>query len=74
MTAASIAAGKAGGYARYLESKTIEPELEAGLDPREELIFRGHLLDYAAQLRQEGGGVARAWKPGPPPDEWAGAR
>jgi hypothetical protein len=27
MTAASIAASKAGGYARYLESKTIEPEL-----------------------------------------------
>jgi len=27
MTAASIGAGKAGGYARYLESKTIEPEL-----------------------------------------------
>lgn len=27
MTAASIGAGKAGGYARYLESKTLEPEL-----------------------------------------------
>jgi hypothetical protein len=27
MTAQSIGAGKAGGYARYLESKTIEPEL-----------------------------------------------
>jgi conjugative relaxase-like TrwC/TraI family protein len=26
MTAASIGAGKAGGYARYLESKTIQPE------------------------------------------------
>jgi hypothetical protein len=26
MTAASIGAGKAGGYARYLESKTIAPE------------------------------------------------
>ena len=26
MTAASIAAGKGGGYARYLESKTLEPE------------------------------------------------
>ncbi len=26
MTAASISAGKGGGYARYLESKTIEPE------------------------------------------------
>src|ERR1700726_977538 len=26
MTAASIAAGKSGGYARYLEGKTIEPE------------------------------------------------
>jgi hypothetical protein len=35
MTAASIAAGKAGGYARYLESKTIEPELSLkGLDER----------------------------------------
>jgi hypothetical protein len=33
MTADAIGAGKAGGYARYLESKTIEPELEAGLDP-----------------------------------------
>jgi len=26
MTAASIGAAKGGGYARYLESKTIEPE------------------------------------------------
>ena len=26
MTAASIGASKGGGYARYLESKTIEPE------------------------------------------------
>ena len=26
MTAASIAAGKGGGYARYLEGKTIQPE------------------------------------------------
>ena len=26
LTAASIGAAKAGGYARYLESKTIEPE------------------------------------------------
>jgi hypothetical protein len=26
MTAASISAGKGGGYARYLEGKTIEPE------------------------------------------------
>src|SRR5580700_2470553 len=26
MTAASIGAGKGGGYARYLESKTVEPE------------------------------------------------
>ncbi|MFI4990918.1 MAG: hypothetical protein ACHQHO_08430 [Solirubrobacterales bacterium] len=45
---------------------------DAGVYPREELIFRSHLLDYSAQLRQEGGGVARAWKPGPPPDDWAG--
>ena len=26
MTAASIGAAKGGGYARYLESKTVEPE------------------------------------------------
>src|SRR6202035_748412 len=26
MSASSIGAGKAGGYARYLESKTVEPE------------------------------------------------
>src|SRR5579862_8262792 len=26
MTASSIGAGKGGGYARYLESKTVEPE------------------------------------------------
>jgi hypothetical protein len=46
---------------------------DTGVDPREELIFRSHLLDYAARLRQEGGGITRAWRPGPPPDGWAGA-
>jgi hypothetical protein len=29
MTAESIGAAKGGGYARYLESKTVEPELGA---------------------------------------------
>jgi ornithine carbamoyltransferase len=60
MTAASIGAAKGGGYARYLESKTIQPE-------------RGdQLADYAQVLRQQGGGVTKAWKPGAPPAEWAG--
>lgn len=40
-------------------------------NPREELAFQAQLADYAAVLRQQGGGVTRAWKPGAPPDEWA---
>jgi hypothetical protein len=45
---------------------------EEGVDPREELAFHNNLADYTHVLRQEGGGVSRAWKPGAPPREWAG--
>jgi hypothetical protein len=44
---------------------------DAGQDPREELAFQNQLADYANSLRQEGGGVTRAWKSGAPPREWA---
>jgi hypothetical protein len=44
---------------------------DTGQDPREELAFQTQLADYAQTLRQEGGGVTKAWKPGEPPDEWA---
>jgi hypothetical protein len=43
---------------------------DAGLDPRDELAFHTHLSDYRHTLRQEGGAVTKAWKPGAPPDEW----
>jgi hypothetical protein len=39
-------------------------------DPRYELAFQAQLADYRRELRQEGGGVARAWRPGRAPDEW----
>jgi hypothetical protein len=39
-------------------------------DPRHELAFHAQLSDYSRELRQEGGGVTRAWQPGAPPDEW----
>jgi hypothetical protein len=42
-----------------------------GDDPREELAFHAQLSDFAAQQRQQGGGVTKAWKPGAPPDQWA---
>ncbi len=45
---------------------------DAGIDPRDELAFHTQLTDYAHALRQEGGGVTKAWKPGAPPEEWAG--
>jgi hypothetical protein len=45
---------------------------DAGVDPREELAFQAQLTDYAQTLRQEGGGVTKAWKPGAPPQEWTG--
>jgi hypothetical protein len=40
-------------------------------DPRYELAFQAQLADYGRELRQESGGVTRAWVPGAPPDEWA---
>jgi hypothetical protein len=40
-------------------------------DPRHELAFHVQLGDYSRELRQEGGGVTRAWQPGAPPDKWA---
>jgi hypothetical protein len=43
---------------------------DAGQDPREELAFQIQIADYGHTLRQEGGGVTRAWRPGAPPDEW----
>jgi hypothetical protein len=45
---------------------------DTGQDPREELAFQTQLTDYCQTLRQEGGGVTKAWKPGAPPDAWAG--
>jgi len=45
---------------------------DAGVDTREEFHFHAQLADYAHTLRQEGGGVTKAWKPGAPPPEWAG--
>lgn len=42
-----------------------------GTDPREELAFQGQIADYAQLLRSEGGGVSKAWKPGPPPAAWS---
>ncbi|MHB1467810.1 MAG: hypothetical protein ACYCU0_03510 [Solirubrobacteraceae bacterium] len=46
---------------------------EHGSDPREELGFQRQLADYAQTLRSEGGGVTKAWKPGPPPQDWIDA-
>jgi len=43
---------------------------EMGRDPREELAFHHQLTDFAHMLRQQGGGVAKTWKPGAPPEEW----
>jgi hypothetical protein len=46
---------------------------DAGENPREELAFHRELADYARTLRQQGGGVAKAWRPGAPPPEWLAA-
>jgi hypothetical protein len=43
---------------------------DGGQDPREELAFHAQLSAYALTLRQQAGGVARAWKPGVPPPGW----
>ena len=40
-------------------------------DPRDELSFLTAIMDFGNLLRQEGGGVTKAWKPGAPPAEWA---
>jgi len=46
---------------------------ESGTDPREELAFQVQLSEFSHLLRRDGGGVAKAWKPGAPPDEWTRA-
>jgi hypothetical protein len=43
---------------------------DAGADPQEELAFRLQLSELSHALRQAGGGVTKAWKPGALPDEW----
>ncbi len=45
-----------------------------GQDPREEFAFQNptHRLLHSGLLRQQGGGVTKAWTPGAPPAEWAG--
>ena len=43
---------------------------DGGVDPREELVFQGHLAQYAAILRSAGGGVDSAWVPGAAPPGW----
>jgi hypothetical protein len=42
-----------------------------GTDPRDELAFLTAIIDFGNLLRQEGGGVTKAWKPGAPPNDWA---
>jgi hypothetical protein len=44
---------------------------DTGQNPRDELAFQNQLSDYAHTLRQQSGGVTKAWKPGAPPPEWA---
>jgi len=43
---------------------------DTGNDPRQELAFHNQLADYAQTLRQQGGGVTKAWKPGAAPQQW----
>lgn len=44
---------------------------DTGEDPREELYFQARLAVFADTLRQLGGGVTKAWRPGAPPSGWA---
>jgi len=44
---------------------------DTGQDPRDELAFHTHLSDHRTTLRQEGGGITKAWQPGAPPQGWA---
>ena len=43
---------------------------DTGQDPREELAFQNQLADYSQTLQRQGGGVTKAWTPGPPPPQW----
>jgi hypothetical protein len=40
------------------------------LDPREELAFQNQLADFAQILRDQGGGVTKAWAPEASPSDW----
>ncbi len=44
---------------------------DTGTDPRQELAFQNQLNDYAQLLRQQGGGVTKAWRAGAAPPEWS---
>jgi hypothetical protein len=44
---------------------------DADGDPREELAFQLQLRELAHVLRQAGGGVTKAWKPGALPVDWS---
>jgi hypothetical protein len=43
---------------------------DAGVDTGEEPAFQLQLRELARVLRQSGGGVTKAWKPGAPPNGW----
>ncbi|HTZ87274.1 MAG TPA: hypothetical protein VMB05_11465 [Solirubrobacteraceae bacterium] len=43
---------------------------DAGSDSREEIAFHVQLRDISQVLREAGGGVTKAWKPGAPPLQW----
>jgi hypothetical protein len=45
---------------------------EKAQDPREEIAFHSQLADYAHRLQKESTGITATWKPGAPPDSWAG--
>ncbi|HTZ85120.1 MAG TPA: hypothetical protein VMB05_00500 [Solirubrobacteraceae bacterium] len=44
---------------------------DAGSDSREEIAFHLQLRDISQLLRQAGGGVTNAWRPGAPPEAWS---
>lgn len=46
---------------------------DAAESPREELAFHRELGDFAQLLREQGGGVEKAWAPGAPPPAWLSA-
>lgn len=43
---------------------------DSGTDPRQELDFQFSIAEFGRRLKQEGGGIAKEWKPGAAPDEW----